>query len=282
MKSIFGKRNRGGSRDEMTFIEHLDELRGHLFKSAVAVGIGAIIIVVYNNFIIKNVLMGPIHSDFITYGYLCRISQYLHLGNRLCMTGIKVRMQSNAVSGQFDVFFNIVLIGGFILAFPYVFWQFWKFTRPALTAKELKNSRGVIFWVSFLFFTGVLFGYFVIAPYTINFFANFKIDDNIENIWTISSYFSTLVPLILGAGLCFQLPLVMYFLTKVGVVSSAWLRKSRRYAILIIVIVAGIITPPDMLSQIIVSVPLILLYEISIFLAKRVEKKEKQEEAEWS
>lgn len=282
MKSIFGKRNRGGSRDEMTFIEHLDELRGHLFKSAVAVGIGAIIIVIYNNFIIKNVLMGPIHSDFITYGYLCRISQYLHLGNRLCMTGIKVRMQSNAVSGQFDVFFNIVLIGGFILAFPYVFWQFWKFTRPALTVKELKNSRGVIFWVSFLFFTGVLFGYFVIAPYTINFFANFKIDDNIENIWTISSYFSTLVPLILGAGLCFQLPLVMYFLTKVGVVSSAWLRKSRRYAILIIVIVAGIITPPDMLSQIIVSVPLILLYEISIFLAKRVEKKEKQEEAEWS
>lgn len=282
MKSIFGKRNRGGSRDEMTFIEHLDELRGHSFKSAVAVGIGAIIIVIYNNFIIKNVLMGPIHSDFITYGYLCRISQYLHLGNHLCMTGIKVRMQSNAVSGQFDVFFNIVLIGGFILAFPYVFWQFWKFTRPALTVKELKNSRGVIFWVSFLFFTGVLFGYFVIAPYTINFFANFKIDDNIENIWTISSYFSTLVPLILGAGLCFQLPLVMYFLTKVGVVSSAWLRKSRRYAILIIVIVAGIITPPDMLSQIIVSVPLILLYEISIFLAKRVEKKEKQEEAEWS
>jgi sec-independent protein translocase protein TatC len=266
----------------MTFIEHLDELRGHLFKSAVAVGIGAIIIVIYNNFIVKKVLMGPIHSDFITYGYLCRISQFLHLGNKLCMTGIKVRMQSNAVSGQFDVFFNIVLIGGFILAFPYVFWQFWKFTRPALTPKELKNSRGVIFWVSFLFFTGVLFGYFVIAPYTINFFANFKIDDNIENIWTISSYFGTLVPLILGAGLCFQLPLVMYFLTKVGVVSSAWLRKSRRYAILIIVIVAGIITPPDMLSQIIVSVPLIMLYEISIMLAKRVEKREKQEEAEWS
>jgi sec-independent protein translocase protein TatC len=191
-------------------------------------------------------------------------------------------MQSQAVAGQFDVYFNIILIGGFIIAFPYVFWQFWKFAKPALTDKELRNTRGVIFWVSLLFFIGVLFGYFVIAPYTIHFFANFKIDENIENIWTIGNYFNTIVPLILGAGLAFQLPLVMYFLAKVGVVSSKYLRRARKYAILIMLIVAGIITPPDMLSQIVCTLPLMLLYEISIWLCVKVEKQEKKEEAEWN
>jgi sec-independent protein translocase protein TatC len=237
---------------------------------------------VYNSFIVKKILMGPTHPDFPTYGFLCRVSQFLGLGTKLCMNGIQVRMQSNAVAGQFGVYFNIILIGGFIIAFPYVFWQFWKFVKPALTTKELKNSRGVIFWVSLLFFLGVFFGYFVIAPYTINFFANFSIDENIENIWTIASYFNTIVPLILGAGLAFQLPLVIYFLAKVGVVSAAYLRRTRKYAIVIMLIVSGIITPPDMLSQIVCTIPLAILYEISILLCVRVEKKQKEEEnAEW-
>ena len=265
----------------MSFFEHLDVLRSHLFKSAVAVAAGAIVMAIYNKFIVQRILMGPTHSDFITYGLLCRLSEKWGLGNKLCMQEIHVKMQSNAVSGQFDVYFNIILIGGFILAFPYVFYQFWKFTKPALKPKELKNTRGVIFYVSLLFFLGVFFGYFVIAPYTINFFANFVLDSNIENIWTIADYFSTIVPLILGAGLAFQLPLVMYFLAKVGVVSAAYLRRVRKYAILIIVIVASIITPPDMLSTIVASVPLVILYEISILLCVRVEKREKLEDAKW-
>jgi sec-independent protein translocase protein TatC len=193
-------------------------------------------------------------------------------------------MQSNVVGGQFGVYFNIILIGGFILAFPYVFWQFWRFIKPGLTSTELKSTRGVIFWVSFLFFIGVLFGYFVLVPYTVNFFANFSLDDNIENLWTINSYFNTIVPLILGAGLAFQLPLVMFFLAKAGIVTSKYLKSVRKYAILIILIVSGIITPPDMLSQIICAIPLILLYEISILLCRSVERKEKKEEEnpEWS
>ncbi len=266
----------------MSFIEHLDALRGHLFKSAVAVAIGAVFMAIYNKYIVRNILMGPLHGDFPTYGFLCRISRKLGLGSKLCMTQINVRMQSTAVAAQFDVYFNIILIGGFIVAFPYVFWQFWRFTKPALTSKELRNTRGVIFWVSLLFFIGVFFGYFVIAPYTMNFFANFKIDEDIENRWTIASYFNTIVPLILGAGLAFQLPLVMYFLAKVGVVSSKYLRRVRKYAILIMLIVAGIITPPDMLSQIVCTLPLMLLYEISILLCARVEKKEKKEADGWS
>ena len=278
---LFSRNSKGGDRAEMSFIEHLDVLRGHLFKSAIAVVVGGIIMAIYSNFITKKILMGPTHGDFPTYSVLCKLSQKLGMGSKLCMEQINVKMQSTAVSAQFNVYFNIILIGGFILAFPYVFHQFWKFTKPALTAKELRNTRGVIFWVSVLFFLGVLFGYFVIAPYTINFFAHFSIDENIENRWTIASYFNTIVPLILGSGLAFQLPLVMYFLAKVGVVSAKYLRRVRKYALLIMLILAGIITPPDMISQIVCTIPLMLLYEISILLCVRVEKKEKEAEAEW-
>lgn len=276
---LFSRNTQDGSKAEMSFIEHLDELRSHLFKSVIAIVIGAIVMAIYNKFIVKKILMGPTHQDFPTYGFLCNLSRRLGLGSKLCMSQINVKMQSTAVAAQFDVYFNIILIGGFIISFPYVFWQFWKFAKPALTSKELKNTKGVIFWVSVLFFIGILFGYFVIAPYTINFFANFSIDDNIENRWTIASYFNTIVPLILGAGLAFQLPLVMYFLAKVGVVSSAYLRRVRKYAILIMLIVSGIITPPDMLSQIICTIPLIILYEISVLLCVKVEKKDKIEKA---
>ncbi|MDE3145469.1 MAG: twin-arginine translocase subunit TatC [Bacteroidota bacterium] len=281
--SLFSKILASESKAEMSFIDHIDELRKHLFRSAIAIIIGAIVIGIYNKFIIRNILMGPIHSDFPTYTYLCKLGRYLGMGNDLCLTSIHVRMQSQAVAGQFNVFLNVVLIGGFIIAFPYVFWQFWKFVKPALKTNELKGTRGVIFWVSLLFFIGVLFGYFIVAPYTINFFASFTLDQSIENIWTIASYFNTMIPLILGSGIAFQLPLVLYFLAKIGVVSSAFLRKYRKHSIVIIVIVTSIITPPDMLSTVICSIPLILLYEISIFLCIRVEKKRKVEEAEeWS
>ncbi|HEX6170666.1 MAG TPA: twin-arginine translocase subunit TatC, partial [Chitinophagaceae bacterium] len=151
------------------------------------------------------------------------------------------------------------------------------------TKKELSKTRGVIFWVSLLFFSGILFGYFIIAPYTVNFFATFQLDENIENIWTITSYIDTLVPLILGSGLAFQLPLVMFFLAKVGLMSPDFLRRNRKYAIIIILILAGIITPPDVISQVICTIPLMLLYEISIWLTAKVQKEQALEEKEeWS
>ncbi len=279
--SLF-RRNKDSNRSEMTFIDHLEVLRGHLFRSALAIALGAVVVGVYNKFFVRGVLMGPTHDDFPTYKVLCSIGRTLHI-DRLCMKGIGVKMQSTAVSGQFSVFFNVILIGGFIIAFPFVFWEFWKFIKPALTKKELRNTRGVIFWVSLLFFIGVFFGYFVIAPYTVSFFANFQLDSNIENRWTITSYLDTLIPLILGTGLAFQLPLVMFFLTKVGIVSAAFLRKYRKHAIVIMLVVAGVITPPDVLSQVIVTLPLILLYEVSIILAKNVEQKaEEDEKKEWS
>ncbi len=275
---LFSKKSNGAPRAEMSFIEHIDELRKHLFRSVIAIILGAIVVHIFNEFIVQKILMGPTHSDFPTYTYLCKLGQKLSLGNMMCLSEIKVNMQSSSVSGQFGVYVNVLIIGGLIVAFPYVFWQFWKFIKPALKTNELKRTKGVIFWVSTLFFLGILFGYFVVAPYTVNFFANFTIDSNIQNIWTISSYFSTIVPLILGSGITFQLPLVLYFLAKIDVISVAFLKKYRRHAIVIIVIAVSAITPPDMLSTIICSIPLVLLYEVSILLCKKVERQKLKEE----
>jgi len=277
-----GKKN-NEERAEMSFIEHLEVLRGHLFRSALAIAAGAIVFIVYNTFFVREVLMGPTHADFPTYKWLCKVGHAIGLGDQMCMKDIGLKMQSTSVSGQFSMYFTLIFVGGIIVAFPYIFWEFWRFIKPALTKKELSKTRGVIFWVSFLFFLGITFGYFIIAPYTVNFFANFQLDDNIENRWTITSYIDTLVPLILGTGLAFQLPLVMFFLAKVGLMSPDFLRRNRKYAIVIILILAGIITPPDVISQIICTIPLMLLYEISIWLTAKVQKeKELEEKEEWS
>jgi sec-independent protein translocase protein TatC len=274
----FFKRRQSEERAEMSFVDHLEILRGHLFRSALAVAVGAIIVGIYNKFVIREVLLGPTQSDFPTYSILCRIGHRMGLEDGLCMKEVQVLMQNTSVTGPMGQFFSVVFIGGFIMAFSYIFWEFWRFIKPALTKKELQKTRGVIFWVSLLFFTGVLFGYFILAPYTINFFSNFQLDEMIKNEWTIASYIDTLTPLILGCGLAFQLPLAMLFLAKVGIVSPDYLRRMRKYAIVIIVILSGFITPPDVVSQIIVTLPLLLLYEISIILTARVKK---QEEAEW-
>ncbi|MDB5250951.1 MAG: preprotein translocase subunit TatC [Flaviaesturariibacter sp.] len=278
--SIF-KRGGHSNKAEMSFIDHLEDLRGHLFRSVIAVAIGAIVVGIFNRFFIDDVLLGPTHASFPTYKILCQMSKALHLGDALCMSQIGIRMQSTEVGAQFSMWFTIVLIGGVIIAFPYIFSEFWNFIKPALTKRELSKTRGVIFWVSLLFFIGVFFGYFVIAPYTIKFFAGFQLADNIQNIWTISSYMDTMIPLVLGSGLAFQLPLVIYFLAQVGIVNAVYLKKIRKYAIVIIFIIAGVITPgPDMISQLTVALPLLLLYEISIILSGRVAKRKAQEARE--
>lgn len=282
--SLFGWRKKNNEeKAEMSFIEHLEVLRGHLFRSVLAIAAGAIVFIVYNTFFVREVLMGPTHADFPTYKWLCKLGHAIGLGDNMCMKDIGLKMQSTSVSGQFSMYFTLIFVGGIIVAFPYIFWEFWRFIKPALTKKELSKTRGVIFWVSLLFFLGIGFGYFIIAPYTVNFFANFQLDDNIENRWTITSYIDTLVPLILGTGLAFQLPLVMFFLAKVGLMSPDFLRRNRKYAIVIILILAGVITPPDVISQVICTIPLMLLYEISILLTAKVEKeKALEEKEEWS
>ncbi|HEY0060198.1 MAG TPA: twin-arginine translocase subunit TatC [Flavisolibacter sp.] len=281
--ALFKNRTPAAEREEMSFIDHLEALRGHLFRSVLAIAVGAILAAIFNNFFVKQILLGPMQPDFPTYGVLCRLSHALNMGEALCMDGLAVKMQSTAVGSQFSMWFTVIIVAGIILAFPYIFYEFWRFIKPALTKKELDKTRGVIFWVSLLFFTGVFFGYFVIAPYTINFFSSFQLDESIENRWTIASYVDTLIPLVLGSGLAFQLPLVIFFLAKVGIVTATYLKSVRRYAVVVVLIIAAVITPgPDLISQVSVALPLMLLYEISIILSRRVEKDREREEKEWS
>ncbi len=268
----------------MSFIDHLDELRKHIFRSIIAIGVGAVVAGIFQKFIIKKILFGPTNDDFPTYGVICKLGRSLQLGDALCMEGIKLTMQSINVTGQFSMWFTVILVSGLILAFPYVFYQFWKFVSPALTNKELQGTRGVIFWVSFLFFLGAAFGYFVVSPYAINFFFNFQLDEIVENHWTINSYIDMMLPLVLGSGLAFQLPLVMYFMARVGLITASYLVKMRKYAIVIIFVVAALITPgPDIISQLAVAIPLIILYLVSIILVRRVDKQRAVRDAEeWS
>ena len=283
--SLFGWKKKEGSEEkaEMSFIDHLEVLRKHLFRSVLFIVLGMIVAGIYNDFIVDKIVLGPIHEDFVTFKKICEWGRQIGLGDKMCIGKIGVTMQNVDTTGQVSLFFTSMFVTGFILAFPFVFREFWRFVKPALTKNELKKTRGVIFWVSFLFFTGVLFGYFILMPFSMNFLATFTMSDSIQNIWTIKSYINTMMPLVLGSGLAFQMPLVMFFLAKIGIVSGSFLRKNRRYAIVVILIVAAIITPPDVISQIVVTLPLWLLYEISIVLASRVEKeKARQEKEEWS
>jgi sec-independent protein translocase protein TatC len=281
-KSIF---KRGSGAAEMSFIDHLEALRWHIMRALVAVLIGAIVVFVKMEFFFGEIVMGPANKDFITYKVLCRFSHWIGMGDAMCMEDINLKLISTQMSSQFMMSFTIAFVGGFIVAFPYVFWEFWRFVRPALTDKEVKRTRGMIFWVSLLFFSGVAFGYFLIAPYTVNFFAAYTLSPNIANTFTVADYIDNIVSLVLGTGIVFQLPLAVYFLAKMGILTASFLRNYRRFAIVIILILAAVITPPDVISQLIVTVPLWLLYEISIGIAARVNKNDEfliQPDKEWS
>ncbi|MCG7856795.1 twin-arginine translocase subunit TatC [Flavihumibacter sp.] len=282
-KSLF--RRKSGTEAEMSFVDHLEALRWHIMRSLLAIMVGAIIVFVYMDFFFGRVVMGPTNKDFITYKALCWFSHKVGLGDAMCLAEINLKLISTEMSSQFMMSFTISFVGGLIVAFPYVFWEFWRFIRPALTDKELSRTRGVIFWVSLLFFTGVAFGYFLIAPYTVNFFAAYTLSPDIQNTFTVSNYIDNIVSLVLGTGIVFQLPLVVYFLAKVGIVTASFLRTYRKFAVLIILIIAAVITPPDVISQLIVTVPLWFLYEISISIAARVNKEDLAEQnlpEEWS
>jgi sec-independent protein translocase protein TatC len=280
---FFNRRNKGEAA-EMSFIDHLEQLRWHLVRSVIAVLIGAIIIFIFVNDVVDKIVLGPAHSDFVTYGVLCKIGRYLHLGESLCINNVKVSFLSNAMTEQFMSSFTIAFVGGFILAFPYVFWEFWKFVKPAFTEKELKRTKGVIFSVSALFFLGVIFGYYVLTPFMVNFYFSYSLSPLIEIKPTFGDYLENLIYTTVGIGILFQMPLLVMVLAKLGVITGTFLRKYRRHAIVVVLIAAAIITPStDPFSLMLVTIPLYVLFEASIILASRVEKdRKKADEKEWS
>lgn len=278
-------RNRGSENNEMTFIDHLEELRIHIIRSVLAILIMAVIIFIYRNWVFDNVIYGPLNPDFISYRKLCQFSHWAHMGDALCMPAVKVNMISNTFGGQFLSSISMALIGGIIAAFPFIFWEFWRFVKPALKEKELKNTRFVIFWVSFFFFTGSAFGYFLLGPFTFNFLGGFQLGTQgfITTMPTLADYIDNLTNIILGCGLAFELPVLAFILTKIGLITPSFLRQTRKYALVVILILAAFITPsPDWMSQMIVFIPLWLLYELSILVsAKAKREQENQEDKEW-
>ena len=262
----------------MTFIDHLEELRWHVVRSAFAILLVAIVIFIYIDFVFDRIVYGPMRSDFFTYNNLCQFSRTIGLGDALCMPAPQVQMQVTEFGSQFMSSITLSVIGGFIVAFPYVFWEIWRFIKPALSAAEIRKSRFAIFWVSFFFFLGVLFGYFLLAPFTFSFLSNFKIGtlQAIETKPTLTDYIDNMVNIILGTGLAFELPVISYVLTRIGLVTPAFMSQYRKYAYVVILVVAAIITPsPDWMSQLIVALPLFVLYEVGILVSMKVAKEEK-------
>ena len=284
-KRISGKENIE-EESEMTFFDHIEELRWHIMRSIIAWLAAAIAIFIYIDWVYDNVILAPANKDFFTYGALCRFGNWLHLGNSLCMPPVKIDFQVTTVNGTFTSAISIAMIGGIIAAFPYIFWEVWRFIKPALSPKERKYGTGSIFWVSLCFFTGAAFGYFLLAPFTFNFLASFSLGKTGMIIYrpAIDDYIDSLTNLMLGCGIAFELPVLSYVLAKIGLITGSFLKNYFKFAFVIILVVAAIITPsPDWTSQFLVALPLLLLYWISILLATRVEKqRKKDEEKEWS
>jgi sec-independent protein translocase protein TatC len=262
---------------EMSFLDHLEELRWLLVRSTIAILIMATVTFFFSDYIFDELIFGPTHANFITYRFFCDLSHQLGFADSICVTEMPFIIQNTNMEGQVTILIWTCITAGFILGFPYILWELWKFISPALYEKERKNAKLFIFIASILFFIGVLFGYFIIVPMSVNFFATFSISSVIKNEFNIDSYISLIKTSVIACGLFFELPIIIYFLTKLGLVTPQFLRKYWKYAVVIILIVAAIVTPPDVVSQVIVAIPMLLIYEISILISVLVHKKQLKE-----
>ena len=262
------------AKNEMSFLNHLEELRWHLVRSFLAICFVAVFIFIFSKTVYEKFLFAHLYAGFPTYQWLCNLASTFGFESDFCTVSFNDNLQSLAPTGQIMNLIWTALVLGVIMAFPYILWEMWKFISPGLHKKERKKSRAFIFYASFLFFIGVLFSYFVIAPLSVYFFYNFEITDMIENKFDFKSHINLITSTILGVSLMFELPVVIYFLTKMGLVTPSFLKKYRKIAFVLVLTLSAIITPPDIASQIIVTIPIMILYEISIFISKRVLKNE--------
>ncbi|GGW60451.1 Sec-independent protein translocase TatC [Winogradskyella epiphytica] len=266
--------------DEMSFLDHLEELRWHLIRATLGIVIAGILAFIFKKFIFDVIIFGPTHMSFPTYEALCNMSRFLGMSDTtFCAEKFPFIIQNRTVAGQFSAHIWTSIYAGFIIAFPYVLYQLWSFISPGLKTNERKNSRGFLIIASLLFFLGVLFGYYIITPLSINFLANYQISDQISNEFDISSVIAIVRSSALASGFVFELPIIIYFLTKVGLVTPQVLRKYRKFALVIVLILSAVITPPDIASQVIVAIPILLLYQISIYISAIVVRNQKRKEA---
>jgi sec-independent protein translocase protein TatC len=263
----------------MSFLDHLEALRYHLLRSVAAILILTIIAFLAKDIVFGVIILGPSKVDFLTYRVLCDLGNYLGIA-ALCIDELPFTIQSRQMTGQFTMHMTSSIVVGFIAAFPYVFWEIWRFISPGLYDKEKNAARGAVVFVSFLFLSGAAFGYYVLSPLSINFLANYQLDPTILNEFDVTSYVTTLTMLVLASAIMFQLPVVVYFLSMSGLVTSRMLKEYRRHSIVVILIVSAIITPPDVVSQLLIAMPILVLYEVGIVIAKRLEKQKALKRAE--
>ena len=258
---------------EMSFLEHLEDLRWHLLRSIVSVLIAALAAFLAKNFVFDVLLFGPKKTDFLTYKLLCQVSNLLGFDDSFCITELPFRIQSRTMAGQFSAHIWTSITLGFIVAFPYVINQFWRFISPGLHSYEKKMASGFISVSSILFFLGVLFGYYVVTPLSIRFLSTYSVSAEIFNDFDLNSYTALIRASVLASGLIFELPILVYLLTKIGLITPELMRKYRKIALVMVLFLSAVITPPDVASQIIVAIPVLILYELSIFISKRVVQK---------
>ena len=259
--------------NEMSFLDHLEDLRWHILRSFLAIVFFGSIAFIFKDCIFNKIIFGPKSVDFFTYKTLCELSNFFGLNDSFCINEMPFRIQSRTMAGQFSAHIWTSIASGFIISFPYVLYQFWSFISPGLYQNEKKYARGFIFISSLLFFIGVLFGYYVICPLSINFLGNYTVSEEIFNDFDLSSYIGLVRASVLASGLIFELPIIIYFLTKIGLVTPEILVKYRKFALVGVLVLAAVITPPDVASQIIVAIPIVILYQISIYISKIVIKK---------
>lgn len=257
----------------MSFLDHLEDLRWHLIRATLAVVILAFVAFLAKGFIFDVLIFGPSRPDFFTYDVLCKMAKSFGMDESLCFTEVSYGIQSRTMGGQFNAHVWTAVTAGFVVAFPYVLYEFWRFISPGMKANERKHSKGFIFVASILFFVGVLFGYYIVTPLSLNFLGNYTVSEQVLNEFDLSSYISLVRSTVLASGLAFELPIVIFLLTKAEIITPKDLKNHRRISILVILILAAIITPPDVVSLIIVAIPLLILYEASIFISKFALKK---------
>ena len=266
------------SLSEMSFLDHLEELRWLLVRSSIAILVLAVAVYFVSDYIFNEIIFGPTKVNFVTYRFFCDASHYLGFPETICIEELPFTIQNTTMEGQVNVFVWTCITAGFILGFPYLLWEVWKFISPALYEKERKYAKVFVFTASLLFFIGVLFGYYVIVPMSVNFVATFSVADVVKNEFNLESYISMIKTSVIAGGLFFELPIIIYLLTKLGLVTPTFLQNTRKYAVVIVLIIAAIVTPPDVVSQITVAVPMLLIYEISILISKFVVKKQEKDE----
>ncbi len=277
--ALMSKSNRS-KEGEMSFLEHLEELRWHIIRSVLAIFILMVAAFVFKNIIFNKIILAPKNPDFFTNRVLCELGQILNM-QALCINTKPFNLINIKMSGQLTTHIAVSMVAGLILSFPVIIWELWKFFKPALHPNEKQHARGAVIAASMLFFTGVLFGYYLLAPLSVHFLSSYEISADVTNQINIRSYIGTLSSICLATGLIFELPILTYFLTKIGIVTPSFLIKYRKHAIVVIFIVAAIITPPDVFSQMLVSIPLLILYEVGIVISKRVMKKKEKDRAEF-